>query len=399
MNFKYDFADGNTRFFYYSQPGENVDTKTWGILRQGKLNQFLLPISARKEDDYYVFTYDIAGTINMMAWMSNATPEEQNRTQQRLKYVLNLMADMGIPKSEIVSEMQYIYVDMQTEEIKLVCIPLQASKFRNKPETEGPLVPPEPDRDFIDDIEDREEPRKKKKKLTGFLHRKEENEDMPSIPDPIQPDIREDWEPEEQKFDLDLEFDESSMSDPIEDFEQDIRPDFKQEQTDEFNSRQMPEFQKESKTTNYDFDLDLPEKEFNNYDADDTNYDDGEENTVLLRDDGNEATVLLKVRRKPDAVLIRIQTKEEFRITTEICKIGKRALMTDICIRNNPTISREHCAIYFEEGEYYLEDKGSSNYTYLNGNRVMPGKKELLEDGDEIRMSDEEFIFRCGEQK
>ena len=73
--------------------------------------------------------------------------------------------------------------------------------------------------------------------------------------------------------------------------------------------------------------------------------------------------------------------------------------MTDICIRNNPTISREHCAIYFEEGEYYLEDKGSSNYTYLNGNRVMPGKKELLEDGDEIRMSDEEFIFRCGEQK
>lgn len=80
-------------------------------------------------------------------------------------------------------------------------------------------------------------------------------------------------------------------------------------------------------------------------------------------------------------------------------RVGKRALMVDICIRNNPTISREHCAIHFEEGKYYLEDKDSSNYTYLNGNRAMPGQKLLLNDGDQIRLSDEEFIFRKGDVK
>ena len=127
--------------------------------------------------------------------------------------------------------------------------------------------------------------------------------------------------------------------------------------------------------------------------------DDGNDATVMLRDDGSEATILLKARVKPNATLIRLHTQEKFHITTEICKIGKRALMVDICIRNNPTISREHCAIHFEEGKYYLEDKDSSNYTYLNGNRAMPGQKLLLNDGDQIRLSDEEFIFRNGDVK
>ena len=99
----------------------------------------------------------------------------------------------------------------------------------------------------------------------------------------------------------------------------------------------------------------------------------------MLRDDGSEATILLKARVKPNATLIRLHTQEKFHITTEICKIGKRALMV--------------------EGKYYLEDKDSSNYTYLNGNRAMPGQKLLLNDGDQIRLSDEEFIFRKGDVK
>ena len=84
-------------------------------------------------------------------------------------------------------------------------------------------------------------------------------------------------------------------------------------------------------------------------------------------------------------------------MTTENCKIGKRALMTDICIRNNPTVSREHCVIRFHDGEYYIEDMDSSNYTYLNGIRVMPGHPKKLQEEDRIRLSDEEFIFRKGE--
>lgn len=68
--------------------------------------------------------------------------------------------------------------------------------------------------------------------------------------------------------------------------------------------------------------------------------------------------------------------------------------MMDICIRNNPTISREHCVIRFKDGEYFLEDSGSTNYTYVDGIRVLPGTLKKLEDSCEIRMSDETFIFR-----
>ena len=118
---------------------------------------------------------------------------------------------------------------------------------------------------------------------------------------------------------------------------------------------------------------------------------------MLLRDDGDSETVLLRQPQKITAKLIRINTQEVFSVTTENCKIGKRALMADICIRNNPTISREHCVIRFRDGDYYIEDMDSSNYTYLNGIRVMPGHPKKLQEEDRIRLSDEEFIFRKGE--
>ena len=47
--------------------------------------------------------------------------------------------------------------------------------------------------------------------------------------------------------------------------------------------------------------------------------------------------------------------------------------------------------------KYYIEDMDSSNYTYLNGIRVMPGHPKKLQEEDRIRLSDEEFIFRKGE--
>ena len=109
-------------------------------------------------------------------------------------------------------------------------------------------------------------------------------------------------------------------------------------------------------------------------------FSDDDSETVLLRDDGDSETVLLRQPQKISAKLIRINTQEVFSVTTENCKIGKRALMADICIRNNPTISREHCVIRFRDGDYYIEDMDSSNYTYLNGIRVMPGHPKKLQE-------------------
>ena len=45
---------------------------------------------------------------------------------RKVNYVLNFFEELGVPKQEIVSEMQNICVDTRTEEVKVVCIPLRS---------------------------------------------------------------------------------------------------------------------------------------------------------------------------------------------------------------------------------------------------------------------------------
>jgi pSer/pThr/pTyr-binding forkhead associated (FHA) protein len=48
-----------------------------------------------------------------------------------------------------------------------------------------------------------------------------------------------------------------------------------------------------------------------------------------------------------------------------------------------PTISRAHAAIGFEEDAFFVQDLGSTNGTLVNGTRE---EKRALADGDEIQM-------------
>lgn len=119
----------------------------------------------------------------------------------------------------------------------------------------------------------------------------------------------------------------------------------------------------------------------------------GDDETVLLSDEGDDETVLLNMGPDGKAKLIRIRTQEIFFIQKSECKIGKKSASVDICLRNNPTFSREHCLIRYVSGDYYLEDCGSKNFTYVEEKRVMPGEKRKLVDHCRIRLSDEEFLF------
>ena len=48
-------------------------------------------------------------------------------------------------------------------------------------------------------------------------------------------------------------------------------------------------------------------------------------------------------------------------------------------------VSRRHARITFREGQYFLEDLGSTNGTFVNrGKRLSPGTRQPLNDGDEI---------------
>jgi pSer/pThr/pTyr-binding forkhead associated (FHA) protein len=67
-----------------------------------------------------------------------------------------------------------------------------------------------------------------------------------------------------------------------------------------------------------------------------------------------------------------------------------RSPQTDIQI-NDTFASGRHARIYDRGGLFYVEDMGSTNGTYLNGQRL--GSQELLHEEDRIRIGETEFRY------
>lgn len=59
----------------------------------------------------------------------------------------------------------------------------------------------------------------------------------------------------------------------------------------------------------------------------------------------------------------------------------------------SPAVSREHAAVTFQNGRWYLEDRGSFNGTFLNGARVHPGTPLPLRHSDRIGIGGETLLF------
>lgn len=58
-------------------------------------------------------------------------------------------------------------------------------------------------------------------------------------------------------------------------------------------------------------------------------------------------------------------------------------------------VSRRHARISFRDGQYFLEDLGSTNGTFVNrGRRLSPGTRQALKDGDEIIVGKTFLRFR-----
>lgn len=63
-----------------------------------------------------------------------------------------------------------------------------------------------------------------------------------------------------------------------------------------------------------------------------------------------------------------------------------RDKINDIVIVDDPLVSRKHALIDKTGIEYYLEDKKSTNGTYLNNNPIPSGKRVPIQKGDVIRI-------------
>jgi len=76
---------------------------------------------------------------------------------------------------------------------------------------------------------------------------------------------------------------------------------------------------------------------------------------------------------------------------TESLSIGRDP--TNDLVMESAAISREHAAVTFRDGRWYVEDRGSFNGTYLNGTRVVPGTPLPLRHADRISIGTETLLF------
>ena len=68
-----------------------------------------------------------------------------------------------------------------------------------------------------------------------------------------------------------------------------------------------------------------------------------------------------------------------------------RAKENDVRI-SSPFMSAKHARIFFEDGEFYMEDLGSSNGTMLNGKDI-GNYTVTLKSGDKIAFGELKFVF------
>ncbi len=126
---------------------------------------------------------------------------------------------------------------------------------------------------------------------------------------------------------------------------------------------------------------------------------DAAEGTSVLSTSGSGETSVLSggtssVSQGIYGTMVRKSYGENIIINKNRFVIGKDSAHVDYCVKNNGAISRQHAAIKTSGGTVYVEDLGSTNGTFLNGTKLNNGTPQQLNDGDIVKLADEEFEFR-----
>jgi len=90
------------------------------------------------------------------------------------------------------------------------------------------------------------------------------------------------------------------------------------------------------------------------------------------------------------ASLEEASTRRKFALAFPLCRLG-RDPANDVVVNGDDSVSRFHAEITFEEGAFYVNDKGSTNGTFLNGKPVI--RRTALADGDRVRVGRLRFKF------
>jgi pSer/pThr/pTyr-binding forkhead associated (FHA) protein len=59
-------------------------------------------------------------------------------------------------------------------------------------------------------------------------------------------------------------------------------------------------------------------------------------------------------------------------------------------------ISRRHARLIVEGGNYFVEDLDSTNFTFVNKQKLAPKTRQAVKDGDEVRFGRVTTVLRTG---
>ena len=89
--------------------------------------------------------------------------------------------------------------------------------------------------------------------------------------------------------------------------------------------------------------------------------------------------------------LISVDGNVKFRINKNEFIIGKSIEMAEGVIQGNPAVSRKHCNVILRNQEYYIQDLGSVNGTFVDGIRISCQEVMQIRQGSSIMIADMQF--------
>ena len=110
-------------------------------------------------------------------------------------------------------------------------------------------------------------------------------------------------------------------------------------------------------------------------------------------EEGDEegAAIIDEIKTEGPALVVRSgggRAGEHFLLEKEQTTVG-RSPDSDVFL-DDVTVSRRHALVLRRNGQFFIEDKGSLNGTFLNRRRIESG---TLEDGDEVQIGKYKLTF------
>ncbi|MDE5780602.1 MAG: FHA domain-containing protein [Lachnospiraceae bacterium] len=94
----------------------------------------------------------------------------------------------------------------------------------------------------------------------------------------------------------------------------------------------------------------------------------------------------------PTAYLIDEATNKQYEIRKNYFMIG-RSGRCDLAV-DSSVVSKEHAQIIYQSGDFYIKDLKSSNFTYLNKAQIEPEELYKIENGSRIGFGNKWYIFK-----